>query len=403
MLIQVKTYVAAIIAGLLTLCVSQVSAVEEPAKVLKAEVEILQADYKAADTLKIRFTLTNNTDWPLSVLKWFTPLDGFKSDMFQVEDESGKRLPYLGILIKRGSPTEEDYVLIGPGQSVSTEVDISEAYDISQAGRYKVMFTSNLISVGRESPATLIKNRIFRPRELHSNSVILKILEPRQPKIRPFSQAPKAPSAKKGATFDGCSTEEENTVADGLSQAVTYVDDALSCLGKKLAVDRYTNWFGTYDTSRFSTIVDHFNKIRTGLTENTIKFTCHGSCSNNTWAYVGGENYIVLCPQYWSHPLVGTDSKGGTVVHEASHLYANTRDWIYQPTGAMDLADNDPSKAIENADNHEYFAENDPARSCELELVDISPWWKDWWKIIAALIAAGLITVSLWNSRKATK
>jgi peptidyl-Lys metalloendopeptidase len=42
-------------------------------------------------------------------------------------------------------------------------------------------------------------------------------------------------------------------------------------------------------------------------------------------------------------------------------VVASTNDYVYGQTGAKNLAISDPSKAINNADNHEYFAENTPA------------------------------------------
>jgi peptidyl-Lys metalloendopeptidase len=61
--------------------------------------------------------------------------------------------------------------------------------------------------------------------------------------------------------------------------------------------------------------------------------------------------------------MTGTDSKGGTLVHEMSHfnVVASTDDWVYGQSGAASLAINNPSQAIDNADSHEYFGENTPA------------------------------------------
>ena len=39
------------------------------------------------------------------------------------------------------------------------------------------------------------------------------------------------------------------------------------------------------------------------------------------------------------------------------------QDYVYGQTSAKSLAKSDPSEAIMNADNHEYFAENTPAQS----------------------------------------
>jgi peptidyl-Lys metalloendopeptidase len=71
---------------------------------------------------------------------------------------------------------------------------------------------------------------------------------------------------------------------------------------------------------------------------------------------------IWICPAYWSAPDTGTDSKAGTLVHEASHweIDGGTSDYVYGQSDSEKLARNDPSEAIMNAENYEYFAENDP-------------------------------------------
>lgn len=54
--------------------------------------------------------------------------------------------------------------------------------------------------------------------------------------------------------------------------------------------------------------------------------------------------------------------QGGTLIHEMSHfnVVAGTDDVVYGQTGAKNLAIFDPTGALNNADNHEYFAENTP-------------------------------------------
>jgi peptidyl-Lys metalloendopeptidase len=53
--------------------------------------------------------------------------------------------------------------------------------------------------------------------------------------------------------------------------------------------------------------------------------------------------------------MTGTDSKGGTLVHEVSHfnVVAGTDDDAFGQTNAKNLARNDPAKALANADNYE--------------------------------------------------
>jgi peptidyl-Lys metalloendopeptidase len=43
-------------------------------------------------------------------------------------------------------------------------------------------------------------------------------------------------------------------------------------------------------------------------------------------------------------------------------VVAGTNDWAYGQAAARNLALTNVSQAISNADNHEYFAENTPAR-----------------------------------------
>jgi peptidyl-Lys metalloendopeptidase len=41
-------------------------------------------------------------------------------------------------------------------------------------------------------------------------------------------------------------------------------------------------------------------------------------------------------------------------------VVASTQDYVYGATGAKNLAKTNPTKAVKNADNHEYFAEDQP-------------------------------------------
>jgi len=54
--------------------------------------------------------------------------------------------------------------------------------------------------------------------------------------------------------------------------------------------------------------------------------------------------------------------QGGTLIHESSHFTQNagTNDHVYGQDDCKLLAQSDPDTAVDNADSHEYFAENDP-------------------------------------------
>ena len=64
------------------------------------KLSMSQAEYKAADAQILSFTLTNETEVDITVLKWFTPLDGINSNIFKVELEE-RPITYIGRIVKR--------------------------------------------------------------------------------------------------------------------------------------------------------------------------------------------------------------------------------------------------------------------------------------------------------------
>ena len=80
------------------------------------------------------------------------------------------------------------------------------------------------------------------------------------------------------------------------------------------------------------------------------------------YVYPAKPYEIFLCDAFWSVAVTGTDSRSGTIVHETSHftVVAGTDDNVYGQPRCRRLAIDYPSDAIDNADSHEYFAENTP-------------------------------------------
>jgi peptidyl-Lys metalloendopeptidase len=166
--------------------------------------------------------------------------------------------------------------------------------------------------------------------------------------------------------YTSCSTSQKNALPSALSQALSYATNGSNYLNAGTAGARYTTWFGTYDSSRYSTVKSHFANIKSALGTQPIAFDC--SCTESgTYAYVyPTQPYkIYVCGAFWAAPNAGTDSRGGTIVHETSHfdVVANTDDLAYGQTAAKSLARKSPAKAIRNADSHEYFGENTPAQN----------------------------------------
>jgi hypothetical protein len=127
------------------------------------------------EAVKLSFTLTNNTDTSLYVLKWYTPLEGIAGEIFRVERD-GQAVPYQGILATRATPSTEDYVRLEPGASASAEVNLAPAYDFSQAGEYTIAFISPRIShVARTEAEMATSLDELGPVEIPANEVTVEV------------------------------------------------------------------------------------------------------------------------------------------------------------------------------------------------------------------------------------
>jgi peptidyl-Lys metalloendopeptidase len=114
----------------------------------------------AGSPTSLRFSLANRTAAPLWVLRWNTPLEGWKGTVLTVT-ANGTEIPYQGPMLKRGDPGREDYVEIPAGESASATVDLSQVYEVSQPGRYEVKVTGDLHDVAKDGGS------VPRPRDRH--------------------------------------------------------------------------------------------------------------------------------------------------------------------------------------------------------------------------------------------
>lgn len=104
------------------------------------------AQVVAGQPVEVLFRLRNPTARPLFVLKWNTPLEGLRGDLFTVTRD-GAEVPYRGPMLKRGDPSAEDYAQLAPGASVEANINLGLTYDVSQPGRYRVTFRPELLDV----------------------------------------------------------------------------------------------------------------------------------------------------------------------------------------------------------------------------------------------------------------
>ncbi|HEX8822780.1 MAG TPA: M35 family metallo-endopeptidase [Archangium sp.] len=314
---------------------------------LSSKAAIIGAQERASVTV----TLTNTTRHPVKLLKWYTPAEELEEALFSVTLD-GQPVAFEGPHYKRPAARESDFLTLAPGESLTRTVDLG-LYDLSRTGSYGIRFE---VEAGR------LHGSSAKQGQLKSNDVSVWIEGRASAQQEP---ADMTASLTSSIAFSGrCSTTQMSTLMDAMNAASAMADNSNAYLTttSPAGTPRYSTWFGAFSSSGWTTAKTHFAAIKDAFDTKPVTLDC--SCKKSYYAYVyPNQPYkIYVCSAFWSAPLTGTDSKGGTLIHEMSHFtaVAGTDDHVYGQSGAKSLAISDPTAALNNADSHEYFAENTP-------------------------------------------
>lgn len=358
---NVKLVVLAVVAAAL-LAGAQAFAGATQGPALSSSIEVEKASFTMTDEVAVTFALTNRSEASVRVLHWLTPVRGVSNDLFVVTRD-GEPVAYTGRLVKWAAPTEDDYIEIAAGETVSSVIDLSAVYDMSVTGNYSIRYRAIL----DESPSDPFEMGIQAGAQgeelgiVSSNQISL-FVEGRELQV-PVPEEDLAMGIEGIGGYTSCSNSQKTALQTAHTNAGTISTKGYNHLvSYPTGSTLYKTWFGTYTSSRFSTVKSHFTNLKSTFASKTFTFDC--SCTENAYAYVyPTQPYkVYLCKAFWSAPAMGRDSKAGTLVHETSHfnVVAATQDYVYGETAAKNLARTSPTKAVKNADNHEYFAEDQP-------------------------------------------
>ena len=323
---------------------------------VNVSVQPVRDKFARSDEVLVRVTLQNTSATPQFLLKWHTPVEGMQAPLFEVLRD-GQPVRYLGIKAKRPAPGPNDYLRLEPGASLASTVELSALYEMNVTGPYQLRYrtaSSGLFAAAGMRP---------RPGALASSQVGIWI-DGRLPR---GAQPPaKQAVAGGGLEFSKCSNAQQEQLVAAVDAGKAMTVDAHNYLaagaGGAQYGARYGTWFGALDAGRSATVNTNFTAIRDAFETKPLKIDC--GCNENYFAYVyPAQPYaIYVCKAFWTAPLTGTDSRGGTLLHELSHfdVVAATDDHVYGQQGAAELARTDPARAVNNADSHEYFGENTP-------------------------------------------
>ena len=354
---------SAVLAGAIAAVSAQPAAKSNPLRVSMVAAQASSGGFLGA----VEVTITNTSNHTVRVPKWELPSDFMESKLFQVS-RNGEPVQYEGQMVKRPLPNAADFAMLRAGETLRTTVDLSSAYDMSKSGDYIVTLSSPLQHASL-SNGEMLKHSNGLPMVIQSVPLRLWVDGSDQIDAKGGNTAAKRPgggggTVVNGVSYVGCSTTQISGAGQAVVEARKYSENAKGYLAGATAGARYTTWFGAYTSARYSTASQHFVAIDSALDQSGGQVTINCGCNQSYYAYVYPTRpyEIFVCRAFWSAPLTGTDSKAGTLIHETSHFnaVAGTDDHVYGQSGAKSLAISDPAAALDNADSHEYFAENNP-------------------------------------------
>ncbi|CAE6453668.1 unnamed protein product [Rhizoctonia solani] len=320
--------------------------------------------HPSSDSPAVTSVLTNTGSEPLKLLKDpRTVLSDAKTESFTITsangspDFTGIRVKYSpDYAIKKNDPAS--FMVLEPGQSREIVHNLAGTYNFARtgAGEYKITALDTFSYVDNSGKVAFLKATAGSSAFKLTKSLVPVRTSRTRSRIFRYRQI--------GPTFDNCDSEQQANIDEAIPAAELYIDGALASLDSgSSGSERYISWFGEYDSSRSGAVRGHFDKIWGKSTNTNYNCQCE-SVPEGTFAYVYPDQpgQVYLCDAFWNAPLTGTDSKAGTLVHEQTHFIENggTQDYAYGQEKCRELAGTDPGTAIQNADSHEYFAENNP-------------------------------------------
>ena len=328
--------------------------------------------------IECRVTITNNEDKDYCLLRRHTPLEGLMSDIFNVQLTGSGKIPYSGILLKRGPPSEKEYILIKSKSSEENKVNLSHAYCIDSPGNHTVQLKISLKfqdpNEEKHSGNHFVQKVESNMAEFtvterkHTGEVTKRRIEPDRTRGTPLFKKPDA-SGPKSPKLAGNypSPRDKGETKHAYKLAYSAIEKSIPSTTE--TSELYKEWFG--DPHK-PTVKSNYTTMKSTMEK--TEFTLHARPTEDEngdklkeISYYGftykDNSTIYLGDCYFDADLEGTDSKMGTIVHEMSHAAAGTEDvkqdgnYVYGQEECQKLAMDHPELAIINADNYEYLSE----------------------------------------------
>lgn len=329
----------------------------------------------------------NVGDAPVLIYRWNTPFvetGRLPGPVFDVSDESGRPMRYLGRRVHVGPAQLVHYVSLGAGEMLEKEVDLGKEYEFDKAGWYTVNFSLylNIEPDKISSPIEDLEGYVPNVQEIvATNSVTLLVREPidhasmvgeeAQANTCDVEQSVDIESARIGAKADA-------TRAERFLNTRLYVYEFT---GSDFVLNfhphpRYTRWFGEHNPQEPMPEDPGWGNGNNAQVKRTIEATalrlvngvisptcgCSGGYEDTlAWVEDHTPYSVHFCKKFFEIDDAGWDSKRSTVYHEMTHFYDSMLDGRADQPGVMGqesakaLAITNRSGAVRSAANFEYF------------------------------------------------
>ncbi|MBQ4845934.1 M35 family metallo-endopeptidase [Pseudoalteromonas sp. MMG005] len=350
---------------------------------VSAQINFLSSLLTTEGDIHVELVLTNHDNSPVKVLKWYTAADGVQGNIFNITRD-GEPVEYTGALYKRTAPSENDYQMLKPGQSINYSIELSSLYNFALPGEYRVQYQANSLHLFKapknEHMQSLKNNAVpFAYSALRSTAISTWVTGDPIAETVAANSTVTYNTQTLATSYTSCSNSQKNTINSAWSSAKNMSASAIGYLSSRSTTQlktapRYKTWFGDpsirvgafWSPKAHERVEENFSDITDAIKNKPLSFDC-GCTSSGTFAYVyPNQPYkVYFCGAFWNASRTGTDSQAGTIIHEVSHFnaVAGTDDHAYGHYGAKNLAISNVRKAIENADSYEYFAENTPQQN----------------------------------------
>jgi peptidyl-Lys metalloendopeptidase len=174
-----------------------------------------------------------------------------------------------------------------------------------------------------------------------------------------LAQQPPEPKTVRPGFAGVCTAEQAAVIEEAFVTAERRVRRAIELLEADPAMPEFTRWFGDGSVKavrqRLALIHGALNRRRPEDMACNVPRACEGAIVAYAIPATGAMGF---CQRFFRMPERELDSRFGTVVHELSHVVADTEDFAYGPRRAEALARENPGLAVRNADNFQYFVES---------------------------------------------